>query len=81
MNIYVCSSAFYVLCLYTQGDNTMSNAIRIEKTFVEFFHAVKEVLRDTKPTDSLKVNEPEVELISRVDATKLSIQVTRAVEQ
>ncbi len=58
----------------------MSNAIKMEKTFVEFFHVVKGVLRNAKPTDSLKVNEPEVELISRVDATKLAIQVMR-VEQ
>ncbi len=58
----------------------MNNAIKVEKTFVEFFHAVKDVLRSVKPTDSLKMHEPEIELVSHVDATKLAIQVTR-VEQ
>ncbi len=53
----------------------MNNAVKMEKTFVEFFHAVKDVLRSAKPTDSLKMHEPEIDLVSRIEATKLAIQV------
>ncbi len=53
----------------------MNNAIKMERTFVEFFHAVKDILRNTKPTDTLKMNEPEIELVLRIDAAKLAIEV------
>ena len=44
------------------GDNTMSHALNTEKTFVEFFHNVKAVLRDGNIINPQKWDAPAREL-------------------
>ena len=40
------------------GDNTMSHALNTEKTFVEFFRNIKDVLQDGNITNTQKWDAP-----------------------
>jgi cysteinyl-tRNA synthetase len=55
------------------GDNTMSNALVLEKTFIEFFHLVKGTLRSSTPLDSLKYGEEEWTLSAALESAKSAV--------
>jgi cysteinyl-tRNA synthetase len=56
------------------GDSTMSHTLVMEKLFVEFFHNVKAVLRETSTMgDSQKLNEASLIVQAAVMATKRKV--------
>jgi len=55
------------------GDNTMSHAITTEKTFVEFFHNAKAVLREEKISDKQRWEKPDRDLQLAVELARVKV--------
>ncbi|KAG5181938.1 Cysteinyl-tRNA synthetase [Tribonema minus] len=56
------------------GDNTMAGALAIERTFVEFFHAVKSVVRAATAVDELRLGEGEIALYRKLEECKSGVR-------
>jgi cysteinyl-tRNA synthetase len=55
------------------GDNTMSHAISIEKSFVEFFHNIKAVLREGNITDPQRWDASARDLQNAINKTTKAV--------
>ena len=58
------------------GDNTVQQAVAIEKIFSEFFLNAKSKLRECKISDSQKWHEPETTLGLALEATKAKVHAS-----
>ena len=55
------------------GDNTMTEAVSIEKTFTEYFHNVKALLRQLGSKGSQKVGDKEKRFLNFLEETKVAV--------